>query len=66
MFFRGREQVIEWDLLELTEAVDQNWRSRNLSWATWLFWIGVVQTGWPLLLQTRVKNNDPARTSRAG
>jgi len=48
VFLRGQEQALQWDLLELAEAVDENWRSRNLSWAIWLFWIGVVQMVWPL------------------
>jgi len=53
MFLRGQQQPLQWDLLELTEVVEETWRTRSLSWASWLFWIGIVQTVWPLIIETK-------------
>jgi hypothetical protein len=53
MTFHGQPQPLKWDLLKLTAAVERLWKEVNLSWALWLFWIGVVQTVWPLLLEAK-------------
>jgi hypothetical protein len=55
MFLRGQKEALQWDLLELATAVEAMWEGRSLSWAMWLFWIGVAQTIWPLFVQTADK-----------
>ncbi len=46
------EKPWEWDLLELEQAVEREWDSRSLAWATWLFWIGIAQATWPQVVGT--------------
>ncbi|MBI2866913.1 MAG: hypothetical protein HYX97_01100 [Chloroflexi bacterium] len=53
MIFRNQQQPVQGDLLDLAEAVEESWKSRSLSWAAWVFWIGIVQTVWPLLIETK-------------
>jgi hypothetical protein len=55
MNLRGQAEPLQWDLLELSEAVEESWKARSLTWATWLFWSGIVQTVWPLLMDTKPK-----------
>lgn len=61
---RMAEKVWEWDLLELKQEVERTWKSRSLIWATWLFWIGVVQTTWPLVVGAFVGNGSKSRQLR--
>jgi hypothetical protein len=55
MILRGQAQPLHWDLVQLTEAVEQQWKEKTLSWALCLFWLGVLQTVWPLLLEAKPK-----------
>jgi hypothetical protein len=55
MTFRGQQQPLQWDLLELGDVVEEGWKGRSLTWATILFWAGVVQTVWPLFLEAKGK-----------
>ncbi|MCH7539603.1 MAG: hypothetical protein IH999_04275 [Proteobacteria bacterium] len=65
VILRGQQQPVQWDLLKLTDVVEGIWSSRSLSWATWVFWIGVAQTVWPLFIKTRVKRNHRPEASNA-
>jgi hypothetical protein len=55
MFLRGQPQPLDWDLLELSDAVEDMWRARSLSWSVWLLWAGVIQTVWPMFVETKAK-----------
>lgn len=64
MHFRGQPEPLRWDLLQLAAVVEQLWTTRSLRWALFVFWLGVVQTVWPLLLDLRPKGSS-AKASRS-
>ncbi len=55
MFLRGQAKPLEWDLLELSDTVETAWKERSLTWASWLFWVGILQAAWPLFARTKPK-----------
>jgi hypothetical protein len=56
MFFRDhQQQPLHWDLLELSDAVEDMWKVRSLSWSVWLLWAGVIETVWPMFVETKVQ-----------
>lgn len=59
MLFRGQQKPVEWDLFQLEAAVEARWAQRSLTWAVWLFWLGVVQTIWPNLVPSRGTKTGP-------
>lgn len=60
MKLRGQDQPLQWDLVELSDAVEETWKTKSLRWAQWLFWGGVVQTVWPFFLD--LKKRKPNET----
>lgn len=65
MFLHGQKEPLQWDLLELGSVIDDMWEERSLTWAVWLFWIGVVQTVWPFFVETSVNKAHRATGSAA-
>lgn len=50
VFFQGQKEPVSWDLLKLEAELESRWLATGLSWAVWLFWLGIVQAVWPLFV----------------
>lgn len=52
-YFQGQAEPVSWDLLRLEAELESRWTSASLSWAVWLFWLGVFQSVWPMFITTK-------------
>jgi hypothetical protein len=64
MFFRGQQQPVEGELVQIEQAVEASWSYRSLALAVWIFWLGIALAAWPMFVGNDAGRSDAPSTSQ--